>query len=1037
MTTNLIGKSIDRYHILEQLGEGGMATVYKAYDTRLERDVAIKIIRTDLFGASVLERMLKRFEREAKSLAKLSHLHIIKVIDYGEYQGSPYLVMEYMPGGTLKDKLKGKPMDWQEAVKLLLPVAEALEYAHEQKIIHRDIKPSNILLTNKGQPMLTDFGIAKMLETEETFTLTGTGIGVGTPEYMAPEQWTGSATAQSDIYSLGVVLYEMVTGRKPYTADTPAAILLKQATEPLPRPSAHVRDLPDSIEKILLKALARNPKDRYQDAGVLTDKLEDTLAGTSKAKKTIATPKKSGLKKLDSDTQDTYLQDETYSTNVQHTTLEDMPRKDHAIKKKWRGSLFIVAIIIFSMLFVGEKLIGLINPPDLPQSSTQTPIPAYIPVLDGTPYLAPATQISTDNAQRLSQLMQYGKGALGDVDYSPNGYSIAVATSTGVYILDANTLDIVNFIKTDSWTDYIAFSSDGNMLASISDDGLIMLWEVSTWKLLRTIETYHIYPNDITFNPDNTILISSSYDGGTHLWKISNGELLDEYHGNHSVGVAISPDNQFMAKGEGCGFELMQLNNSSIVFDLFEQHDYCDSINALEFSPEGNLLVTGGGKEEEIVRIWSVPDGRLLNTLEGHTSSVRELAISPDGRFIASGSADNTVKIWRVNDGLEIFTLKGHTSGISCLSFSPDGKYLISGSSELGSSPSREGEGMLIKWNIKDGSRINTVNGFKESEHIYPLALSPNRQSLASGSANGDVMLWTNLEYEDKPIILSDQDDENEIEALIFSPDGKFLASGNLSGRIILWDTLSGNKKMDVKSPGPFAINSLDFSPNGLLLAEGNNDSFARLWSVPDGKLIRTLESEGADRVSFSPDGTLLVTNSYGYFPDKYFFRLWMVSDGSLFDTINTIFPVFKPGGSLFATTTNTTTYFWETSNGELLYSFGEGGNELLFSPNGMILAVQSGDNINLLDSNNGALLRRLVGHQDSVRSMMFNSEGTLLLSGSDDSTIRIWNVTNGTLIDTLYGHTGEIFFVAFANNEKLIISGSSDGTIRFWGVAP
>jgi serine/threonine protein kinase len=224
--SNLIGQSLGRYQILEQLGEGGMATVYKAFDARLERDVAIKIIRTDQFAPAVLERILKRFEREAKALARLTHPNIVGVIDYGEHEGAPYLVMPYLPGGTLKQYL-GKPMPWQDAVHILLPVAQALEYAHEHNIIHRDIKPSNILLTEKGQPMLSDFGIAKILESDETATLTGTGVGVGTPEYMAPEQWTGHAGLQSDIYSLGVVFYELITGRKPYVADTPAAIQIR------------------------------------------------------------------------------------------------------------------------------------------------------------------------------------------------------------------------------------------------------------------------------------------------------------------------------------------------------------------------------------------------------------------------------------------------------------------------------------------------------------------------------------------------------------------------------------------------------------------------------------------------------------------------------------------------------------------------------------------------------------------------------------------------------------------------------------------
>ena len=234
--TNLIGQSLGRYHILEQLGEGGMAIVYKAYDTRLERDVAVKVIRTDLFGQAVIERILKRFEREAKALARLSHPNIVKVHDYGEHEGAPYLVLEYLSAGTLKQRL-GKPISWQEAVRLLIPVAQALDYAHEHNIIHRDIKPSNILLTEKGQPMLTDFGIAKLLDAGEGQTLTATGVGVGTPEYMAPEQGLGKEVdARTDVYSLGVVFYELVTGRKPYVADTPMAVVFKHLTDPLPRP---------------------------------------------------------------------------------------------------------------------------------------------------------------------------------------------------------------------------------------------------------------------------------------------------------------------------------------------------------------------------------------------------------------------------------------------------------------------------------------------------------------------------------------------------------------------------------------------------------------------------------------------------------------------------------------------------------------------------------------------------------------------------------------------------------------------------------
>ena len=281
--TNLIGQSLGRYHILEQLGEGGMATVYKAYDTRLESDVAVKVIRTDNLAPSTVERALKRFEREAKALAKLTHANIVKVIDYGEYEGKPYLVMPFLPGGTLKARLQGKPMPWQEAVHWLLPIARALSYAHKQGMIHRDIKPSNILITEAGDPLLTDFGIAKIIDEEATVDLTGTSATVGTPEYMAPEQVTSkSVDARADIYALGIVFYEMVTGRKPFQADTPMAVLFKQASEPLPRTSQFVHDLPEAVEKVLIKALAKKPEDRYPDMSAFATVLEGLVSSQLK-----------------------------------------------------------------------------------------------------------------------------------------------------------------------------------------------------------------------------------------------------------------------------------------------------------------------------------------------------------------------------------------------------------------------------------------------------------------------------------------------------------------------------------------------------------------------------------------------------------------------------------------------------------------------------------------------------------------------------------------------------------------------------------
>ena len=279
--TNINIFSIGRYHLIEPLGEGGMAVVYKAYDTHLECEVAVKVIRIDNLPRNAEERALKRFEREAKAVARLNHPNIVKVTDYGEEDGKPYLVMPYLPGGTLKEMIKERgQIPWQEAARILIPIAEALAYAHSQGVIHRDIKPSNILLTQSGQPMLTDFGVAKVIEEDATQDITGTSATVGTPEYMAPEQITSKTVdARADLYSLGVVFYEMVTGRKPFEADTPLAVMIMHSRDPLPRPSQFMKDLPTTVEQFLFKALTKKPEDRYQSAEEMVRVLKTMISG--------------------------------------------------------------------------------------------------------------------------------------------------------------------------------------------------------------------------------------------------------------------------------------------------------------------------------------------------------------------------------------------------------------------------------------------------------------------------------------------------------------------------------------------------------------------------------------------------------------------------------------------------------------------------------------------------------------------------------------------------------------------------------------
>ena len=524
--TDLIGMDVGRYHIVEQLGEGGMATVYKAYDTRLEREVAIKFIRTDQFAPAMLETILKRFDREAKALAKLSHSNIVGVIDYGEYNGAPYLVMEYLPGGTLKQRIV-KPIPWQEAVRTLLPMARALDFAHRQGMIHRDVKASNILITADGDPMLTDFGIAKILDVEEGQTLTGTGMGVGTPEYMAPEQWVGKVTAQSDIYSLGVVFYEMLTGRKPYSADTPAAILIKQTNNPMPLPSQYIPNLPDAVEKVLFKALAKQPEDRYSTMGAFANALDDLLhvvssQSTQVQKTTTELPPESSRTLIRSDDQIALAKPPQPAEPVRPAVSNvpivpsvpaDPQKPKRTIPRRlWIIILAIVGVIVLCIIggLVLGKAITLFKPntPTYTSTPIKTLIPTSIlawtstftPIKTATPFMTPTIEeaptyfteefngsipnwshflrsgdekkmkLSTDNGKLVFNLT--GEDLYAYLMYDPQNYqNVRIDVSADNRGLNENNVSLIcRYSKTEGWYEF-----------SVANDGL---WWVYVYDIL-------------------------------------------------------------------------------------------------------------------------------------------------------------------------------------------------------------------------------------------------------------------------------------------------------------------------------------------------------------------------------------------------------------------------------------------------------------------------------------------------------------------------------------------------------------------------
>lgn len=291
MDTLQPGQMLGSYRIISQIGQGGMATIYKAYQASMDRNVAIKVLPNRLAESS---EFTKRFQQEARIIARLEHPHILPVFDYGESDGIPYFVMRYFEDGSLQNRMEAGPLSLTEIDRIFTQLADALGYAHSHGVIHRDLKPSNALLDSQGNLFLTDFGIAKILESTST-QLTQADVIMGTPAYISPEQAQSRTVDQrTDIYSLGIILYEMVTGRVPFVAETPLAVVLMHVSDRLPLPTSIKADTPESIERVILKALAKEPDDRFSTAGEFLaawhSALEDTGSKSERQAATIIAP---------------------------------------------------------------------------------------------------------------------------------------------------------------------------------------------------------------------------------------------------------------------------------------------------------------------------------------------------------------------------------------------------------------------------------------------------------------------------------------------------------------------------------------------------------------------------------------------------------------------------------------------------------------------------------------------------------------------------------------------------------------------------
>lgn len=375
-------KMIGRYEIRGELGRGGMATVYHGYDPRFEREVAIKLMPPEMLHADPQFRV--RFEREAKIIAQLEHPSIVPVYDVGEENGQPYFVMRYMGGGSLSERIKEKRYTIEEAVRILEQLAPGLDEAHTKDIVHRDLKPGNILFTSKNVPLISDFGIAKFTQ-GEAGNMTGSAI-IGTPAYMAPEQASGEGVdGRTDIYALGVILYEMLTGQQPYQADTPLALAIKHITDPVPRILEANPNLPIWMEKVISTSMAKDKDDRFSTAVEMIETIKAFMRGEAVPEiknKGQATLKVSPYNK---------------------TVTAAKPQKRASMAAFAIGGVLLLALLAGGVFLLGRNMFQSANEAETPavvvEAATQTSIPVVVIENTEAPHTEEATpETPTENA---------------------------------------------------------------------------------------------------------------------------------------------------------------------------------------------------------------------------------------------------------------------------------------------------------------------------------------------------------------------------------------------------------------------------------------------------------------------------------------------------------------------------------------------------------------------------------------------------------------------------------------------------------------
>ncbi len=994
----LLSQHIPGYEILGELGRGGMGVVYKARQLTLNRLVALKMI---LAGANADPQQMERFRAEAEAVARLQHPYIVQIYEIGEYNGCPYFSLEFVDGGTLAQKLTGAPQPPLLAAHFIRLIALAMHSAHQKGIIHRDLKPGNILLAVPtehisgsdsfhsdmqaafrlyGIPKITDFGLAKHLDVQSQ---TRTGAIIGTPSYMAPEQAEGRAHAigpATDVYGLGAILYEMLTGRPPFESDSSLTTIRQLLADDPLRPSQLHLKVPRDLETICLKCLEKDPARRYHSTEEFAQELERFLSNQPIEARPIG----------------------WWGRSVKWM-------RRHPTRTTVFGVLVLSLLILLTMglvyhmqmerafeetrRYAEESRQSLIRLHVAQGTSAMNAGDGFTALLWFTEALRldPGTLDHEDtHRQRIAALQQalpkplqlwMHQGSVNDVRFSPDGSQVLTAGDDGkVCMWNSKTGQEVIRPPPSASSPVVnaIFSRDGRLIAASCSDGTALIWDVGVpgggnafplqWQLgaldpewpsrvaMRAGAGEKL--NWIDFSPNGRQLVTAS--GKTaRVWDVATGKPLPgELQHNGAVNVAI-------------------------------------------FSPDGSWLATGS--DDGLIRLWNATDRKPSPVVLSHERAVLCLAFSPDSKRLASGSADFTAQVWEVADGTAVGRRLRHRDRILNVSFSPFGQRLLT---------SGEDNSARI-WRVADGEPL--VEPLRHKSVIRWAAFSPDGCRVATAGDDNSARVWSaNSGAPLTPPLRAN----GSFNHVAFSPDGRFLATASDDGTARLWDVACRHQGVVVDDAAVFrrrvdrdlrvgsfadsrpATATNRTSPDGRRVIKIGTDNTARVYDAHSGKPIAPPLAHHGEIVyaAFNADGRRIVTTSQDQTA-----RVWDAESGApvsppLRHASTVMFADFNPDGRRLVTASDdNTARIWDIASGETLVPpLKHGGTviQAVFCPKGQRAATCGFDQTaRVWDADTGQTLTPPLLHPWSVRQVRFDTEGKHLLTSGASGTTWSWDL--------------------------------------------